>query len=360
MDLTEFLDDFTHRDWQETTDDGPLRFAMIGLGWWTRAEAIPAVEDSDLCETTVVVSSSTEKAEGATDLSPNIEHALTYDEFHDGAAADAYDAVYVCTPNALHLPYVETAADLDKAVLCEKPMEADVERARAIVDVADESGIPLMVAYRMHTEPAVRRMRELVQRGAIGDVVSVHGHMSQRMLDDVSADPDQWRLNPDLTGYGTSVMDIGLYPLNTARYVLDEDPVAVQAAMASEHEAFQDVPDEYATFTLEFPGHVYAPCTASQNANHASHLEVLGTEGKIRLDPAFFNRQPRALSVTRGKTTVDVDFPQVNQMEEEFDFFADRVLRGEDLPADGEHGLVDLEAIAAIHEAAEQGERVEL
>ena len=130
--------------------------------------------------------------------------------------------------------------------------------------------------------------------------------------------------------------------------------------MASDHDEFADVPDEYATFTLAFPDHTYAACTASQNAAHSSHLLVVGTEGTIRLDPAFFNRQSRALRVTSGETTLDVDFPQVNQMEEEFDYFADRVLRGKPLHADGEHGLVDLETIAAIHDAAERGERVEL
>jgi xylose dehydrogenase (NAD/NADP) len=360
MDLVSDLDEFTHRDWQETTDTGPLRIAMIGLGWWTRAEAIPAVADSDLCETTVVVSSSTEKAEEATDLADSIEHALTYEEFHDGEASEAYDAAYVCTPNARHLQYVDTAAELDKAVLCEKPMEATAERARELVATAEEGDVPLMIAYRMHTEPAVRRAKEIVQQGAIGDVVQLHGHMSQRLLADVSADPDQWRLDPDLTGYGASVMDIGLYPLNTARFLLEADPVAVQAAMASESDEFADVPDEYATFTLEFPGHVYAACTASQNANHSSHLQVIGTEGTIRLDPAFFNRQPRGLRVTRDQTSIDLDFPQVNQMEAEFDYFADRVVRGADVYPDGAHGLVDIETIEAIHEAAELAERVRL
>jgi len=64
-----------------------------------------------------------------TDGDGTIDHAITYDEYHDGVAADAYDAVYVCTPNALHLPYVETAAELGKDVLCEKPMEGSLERA---------------------------------------------------------------------------------------------------------------------------------------------------------------------------------------------------------------------------------------
>ena len=53
-----------------------------------------------------------------------------------------------------------------------------------------------------------------------------------------------------MTGYGTSVMDIGLYSVNTARYLLDSDPVAVQATMSSHDPAFEDVPDERASFSV--------------------------------------------------------------------------------------------------------------
>jgi hypothetical protein len=94
------VDDVTERDWQTAEDPGTVRVAMVGLGWWTRAKAVPAVEESAFCETTVLVSGSKEKAQDSTGLAESIEHGLTYEEFHDGAAAAAYDAVYICTPNA--------------------------------------------------------------------------------------------------------------------------------------------------------------------------------------------------------------------------------------------------------------------
>ena len=350
------VDDFTERDWQTTDTDGTVRFAMAGLGWWTRAEAIPAIEESTFCETTVLVSGSKEKAENATGLADSIEHALTYEEFHDGAATEAYDAVYICTPNALHLQYVETAARLGKDVLCEKPMEATVPRAREMVDVADGHDVEVMIAYRMQTEPAVRRAREVVRSGLIGDSVHVHGNMSQPLLD-VIPDPDQWRLDPDLSG-GATVMDIGLYPINTARFVLDADPTAVQARTTYGHEAFAAVEDEHAAFTLVFPDDVYAACTASQNAYRSSHLRVTGTEGEVEVDPAFFNRQDRGFRLSVAEQHYDVDFEQVNQMTEEFDYFAHCLLTGTTPSPDAEHGFVDMQVMRAIYEAAERDEPV--
>lgn len=362
MDLKAYFDGFTRRDWQVSdSDEGPVRFAMIGLGWWTREQAIPATEAGDLCETTAVVSSSAGKAEEVADAVDTVEAALTYEEFHDGAGTEAYDAIYIATPNARHLEYVETAATLEKAVLCEKPMEASVDRAEALVEAWEGVTAPLMVAYRMHTEPAVRRAKDLLHEGFVGEPTQVHGHMSQRLLE-INPNPDQWRLDPEMAGPGTSVTDLGIYPLNTARFLLDTDPVTVQAAMysGSDNGAFDDVPDERAAFTVAFPDGVFASCTASQNAHQSSHLRIVGLEGELTVEPAFFPDQPRRLTVSRGDVTADCTFDQIDQMTEEFDYFADCVLSGRDPKGDGEHGLVDMHAIEAIYEAAERGERVEL
>ncbi len=348
------VDNVTERDWQTTDDPGSVRVAMIGLGWWTRAEAVPAVEEAAFCETTVLVSGSKEKAQETADLAESIEHGITYEEFHDGAAAGAYDAVYICTPNALHLPFVETAARLGKDVLCEKPMEATVARARDIVEIADGHGIEVMIAYRMQTEPVVRRAREIVDSGLIGDPVVVHGNMSQSLLS-VIPDEDQWRLDPDLSG-GATVMDIGLYPINTARFVLDSDPTAVQARTTHEQEAFADVGDEHAAFTLVFPDGVYAACTASQSAYRSSHLRVTGTEGEVEIDPAYFNQQDRGFRLSVGEEHWEVDFDQVNQMTEEFDYFAHSLLTDTPVYPDAEHGFLDMRVMEAVYEAAARGD----
>ena len=354
--LPEFFDGFTGRDWQ-TVEEGTVRFAMVGLGWWTNEKAMPAVERSELCETTVVVSGDKGRAESVADSHHTVESGLSYEEFHDRASSEEYDAVYIATPNAKHLEYAATAAEFDKAILCEKPMEATVERAEQLVEACEP--VTLMVAYRMHTEPAVRRMRELIRQNFVGDAVAIHGGMTQRLLE-MNPNPDQWRLDPNLAGYGASVMDLGIYPLNTARFVLDADPISVQASMYSAHDAFGDVPDERANFCAEFPDGVTAMCTASQNARSSSYLQVTGTEAELRLDPAFFPSEPRKLRVRRGDLDTTIDFDQRSQMTEEFDYFADRVLAGAPVHPDGEHGLVDMNAIEAIHEAAETDSVVSL
>ena len=349
------FDGLAEHDW-ERTDGEPVRFAMIGLGWWTREQAIPAVEEADGAETTVLVTSSPEKAADLADELDSVTATLSYDEYADGDAADEYDAVYVCTPNALHRDHVEAAADHDKAVLCEKPLEANVEDAEALVEACEAAGVPLMVAYRVVTAPAARRARELIADGAIGEVVNVLGHMSDTVLDSVG--PDSWRLDPDLSG-GTTINDIGIYPLSTIGFVLDETPRAVQATTTAAQEAFEGV-DEHAAFTLEYSDSLLAACTVSHSADVTSSLRFVGTEGELALEGVFFPGTEKVLRLSRGGTEAEFRPDAPNQMTAEFEYFVDHLRGDADFEPDGQMGIDDMRVIEALYDSAETGERVEL
>lgn len=355
MDLTEWIPEFTRRDW-ETSTDGTVRFAVIGLGGFARDWSLPAFAETDYCRATVAVSGSPEKARRVADEF-DLEHGITYDEFHDGVAADAYDAVYVVTPHAYHREYIETAADLGKAVLCEKAMAATVEGAEAIAETVEATDTTFMLAYRMQLGPAVRRMRELIREGFVGDPVHVNSNFSVTMLEDPSEDADQWRLDEDVSG-GGALVDLGLYPLNTTRFLLDADPTAVYASTSSPDAAFADV-DEHIAFQLEFSDGVHAVCTASYNAHGSSHLTVTGTEGRLKLEPAFYEQKPQQVELTRDGVTTTVDLGSVNHLVEQFDYFAHCLLTDTAPEADEAHGLVDMRLVEALYESAETGTRVD-
>lgn len=353
----EYVSDVTRRDWQLDGVSGTIRVAMVGVGWWTREEAIPAVADSTYCETTVVVSSLKEKATAVAAETETIEYGLTYPEFEAGEATDAYDAVYVCTPNGTHLEYVAAAAEHGKAVLCEKPMEATVERARDLVSVCSEHGVPLMIAYRMQTEPLVRRAKELIAAGVIGDVVQVHSDDSATLLD-IFPDRDQWRLDPELAG-GCALIDLGIYPVNTIRFLLESDPVAVTGTTQSIHEPFEEV-DESVWFELQFEDSAGAVCTASHGAYGTSNLRIVGRDGLIELENIYHPWEDRSLAVDVDGDRTRFSPESVDQMTEEFDYFAHCLLTDSDPHPDGDHGLTDMIILDRIYEAADAGERLKV
>jgi xylose dehydrogenase (NAD/NADP) len=361
MDTTPTLDEhreaFEARDWavEGVAEEGPLRFALLGLGLFTRNSVLPAIEDSDLATASCLVSGSREKAERVA-AEAGADHALTYEEYHEGAASDGYDAVFVCTPNALHLEAVETAADLGKAVLCEKPMAATVEGAEGIVAACADADVPLMIAYRMQTDPGVRWARELVRDGYVGEPIHARGSMSQRLFGVREDDPGQWRLDPDLAG-GSSLIDLGIYPINTLRFLVDADPEAVQAIQRSPDDPFAGV-DEHVSFEARYGDGTLLAGTASQNAYEEGHLHLTGSEGELALESAFMG--PVRVRVDGDHGEARVGFEDVDEVFEELEYFATCVLAGRDPHPDGEHGLVDMQTIAAMYRSAETGERVEV
>jgi xylose dehydrogenase (NAD/NADP) len=343
------FEEYDGREWLASGVE-PLRFALVGVGGFTREWILPSVAEAELARTTCLVSGSAEKAERVA-ADHGVEHTLTYEEFVDGDAAEAYDAVYVCTPNATHLQYVEAAARMGKDVLCEKPMEATLDRAERLVEACEAAGVTLMVAYRVQTNPLVRWLREVVREGGVGDPVHVRGTMSQDVFEAVSPARDQWRLDDSLSG-GAALIDLGIYPLNTTRFLLDATPVAGGARVAVEDDAFADV-DEHVAFAVEYDDGTVGAYTASQRSHAASSLQITGTAGELTLEPAFFGHAAATLRTDAGETTVDPG--ETNELVAEFDYFASHVRRSERPGPDGRHALADVRAITGLYDAADTG-----
>ncbi|UPV74164.1 Gfo/Idh/MocA family oxidoreductase [Halorussus limi] len=362
MDLDAHFEEFAARDWQ-TAEEGTVRVALVGLGEFARDHVLPAVagdaggptDRTSFCEVTALVSGSPEKAESVAD-EYGVETVLDYDEFEAGEGVDAFDAVYVAGPNALHLDYARTAADHGKHVLCEKPIEASADRAREMVRACEDAGVTLMVGYRPQVEPATRRLRGLIRDGALGDPVAFHGWFTGHILE--QGGPDQWRLDPDLAG-GGALMDVGVYPLNAVRFLFGSDPVAAQATTSTPDAEFEGV-DEHVAFQLEFPEGETASCTASYRAQDDDRLRVVGTEGQAALNPAFNSEINPTLTLEVGDERVEYTGPYVNEVAEEFDYFAHCVLTDTRPEPDGRDSVADMEAVEAIYESAETGRQVEV
>jgi predicted dehydrogenase len=350
MALLDSLDGFEHRDW-DTHPDGQVRMAVVGLGNYGRTVSVPAIERSDYCAFTVGVSGTPETRRAVADEYG--VRTVDYEAYAEGVATDAYDAVYVATPNRLHLPHVETAASHGKAVICEKPLEVSADRARRLVETCEDATVTLMTAYRMQTDPVVRRLREAVAAGDLGTVTRAFGTFSYDVLGG-SRGPDQWRLDADLAG-GGALMDVGVYPLNTTRYLLDVDPVAVQGETRQSGPV--DEVDEHVDFQVQFPdtvGNFAATLTGRSKAVLALH----GTAGTVRLREAFQPRRERTLVVETDAGRAVFEAVGLDETREEFDYFAHCLLTGESPEPDGRDGLADVETMLAVYEAAQSGRRV--
>src|SRR5690606_1310562 len=138
-------------------------------------------------------------------------------------------------------------AKAGKHVICEKPMALNAKEGQEMIDACASAGVKLLVGYRMHFELKTLEVVRMRREGEFGTIRFFQGQCGFRI-----GDPTQWRLNRDLAG-GGSLMDIGIYAVNGARYMVGEEPVWVTAQETKTDPAkFKEGVDETVLFQLGF------------------------------------------------------------------------------------------------------------
>jgi predicted dehydrogenase len=330
-------------------------YAVLGIGKLTAQELLPAFRGSRFSSLKAVVSDDHDKA-----LEFAEAHGLTesdvysYDDFERLSDRPDVRAVYIVLPNAMHLEFTERAARMGKHVLCEKPLATTVEHAEKMVQVCADANVRLMTAYRCQYTPQHWAARDLIQGGKLGRIGLIEAVNVQ-----VEDDPTVWRLKREQAG-GGSLPDIGLYCLNTIRFLLAEEPVEVFAYQYStpDDPRFLEV-EEAVAWTMRFPSGTLATCSTSYNAARANYLRVHGDQAWLSLDPAFAY-QGLELEVVRQKSREKQIMDERDQFALEIDHFSRCILDDHQPFSPGEEGLQDQRIMAAIYESAKTNTPVKL
>lgn len=333
--------------------DGPvLRVAIMGLGGYgTRvAEAMLSCKKAKL----VGVISGTPSKIKAWQGKYNIpeKNCYNYENFDKVKDNPDIDAVYVITPNALHHGQVIRVARAGKHAICEKPMALNAKEGQEMVDACKNAGVKLLVGYRMHFEPHTLEVIRMRKAGDFGKVLFFQGLCGFK-----AGDPTQWRLNKQLAG-GGSLMDIGIYALNGARYMIGEEPTWVTAQETkTDTEKFKPGVDETIQFQLGFPGGAVASCLSTYNMNNLDKFFLNGSKGFAEMQPST-GYGPIKGRTHKGDLNQPVVVHQTLQMEE----MSEIILNGKQpvVPVDGEEGLRDLKIMDAIYLAARTGKKIDL
>jgi predicted dehydrogenase len=333
--------------------EGPmLRVAIMGLGsYGTRvAEAMNACKKAKL---TGLISGTPSKIRDW-QIKYNIpeKNCYNYQNFERIRDNPDIDAVYVITPNALHREQVIGIARAGKHAICEKPMAVNAREAQEMVDTCKQAKVKLLIGYRMHFEPKTLEIIRMRNNGELGKPLFFQGLSGFRI-----GDPTQWRLNKQLSG-GGAMMDIGIYSVNGARYMVGEEPAWVTAQeVKTDHEKFREGVDETITFQLGFPGGAMASCLSTYSLNNLDSFFLDGERGFAALQPAT-GYGPIQGRTHKGELTQ----PHITHQTIQMDEMAGIILEGKKpiVPIDGEEALKDMKIVDAIYEAIKTGKRVEL
>jgi glucose-fructose oxidoreductase len=331
-----------------------LGWAIVGLGSLAINQILPAFARSEHARVTALVSGHPDKARKlAARYGVAEKNLYTYDTYDRLRDNPEVDVVYVVLPNGMHAEYTIRAAKAGKHVLCEKPMANTPADCQQMIDACRQANRTLMVAYRLRYEPYNQALIKVVKDQEFGPLKVILADAGFSI-----GDPTQWRLNKRMAG-GGSLMDIGIYSLNAARYLSGEEPTEVHAM---EHTTpgdprFKEV-EETLTFQLRFPSGILANCTSSYGAPF-NRFRVVGTTGWAELEPAliYSNLKMRAGTWTKVEERQQ---PVVDHFAAEMDHLSECVMKGTSPLTPGEEGLKDLRIMMAIYESARERRLVRL
>ena len=153
-------------------------------------------------------------------------------------------------------------------------------------------------------------------------------------------------------------MDIGIYAINGARYMIGEEPTWVTAQETkTDSQKFKEGVDETIQFQLGFPGGAVASCLSTYNMRYLDRFFLVGQQGFAELQPAS------GYGPIRGRTSKgELEQPHTMHQTLQMDEMAAIILDGKQpvVPVDGQEGLKDLKIIDGIYEALKKGKRVDL
>ena len=337
-------------------EDRQLGFAVVGLGKLALGEILDAFAASRRARLTALVSGNAEKARRvAAQYAVPADAIYDYGNFDRIANDPRIDVVYIVLPNALHREYAERAFRAGKHVLCEKPMATNVADCEAMIAAAHAANRKLMTAYRCQFEPHNLTAMRMLRRNELGDLRIVSADIGRAT--DPSDPADQWRLNRALAGSG-SLFDIGIYALNAARFLTNEEPVEVRAQLfaAPGDPRFTEVEDVVA-WQMRFPSGTLFHGSTSYSYAFTNSIQVIGTRGTMTFDPSMEYHAQR-LRVRAGGQDRVMQWSPIDQFAREIDHFCMAITDNIPVVADGEEGLQDVRLMLAILEAGRTGRPV--
>jgi predicted dehydrogenase len=332
--------------------DKKVRYAVVGLGHIVQVAVLPAFAHAENSELVALVSNDETKLERL-GKKYAVPYCLKYEDYDEFLARGEVDAIYIGLPNHLHCDYTVRAARAGVHVLCEKPLAVTEEECELMMRSAQQHGVQLMVAYRLHFERANLEAVEVLRRGELGDVRLFESVFSQVVK------AGDIRLNSLARG-GGSVYDMGVYCINAARYLFRDEPLEVVAFSARGEDPRYAECDEMTSAILRFPNQRIATFTSSFGAAAVSTYRVVGTQGTLTMEPAYEYAMPLSYTVDTPLLQRSAHFEKRDQFAPELLHFSECVLSGRSPEPDGAEGLADVRIIRAIYESARSGSRIQL
>jgi predicted dehydrogenase len=319
-----------------------LRMGVLSTADIAISKVIPGMRRSTLVDVVAIASRQAGRADA---VGRELGIPRTHGSYEALLADPDVDAVYIPLPNHLHAEWAIAAMRAGKPVLCEKPLAMTADEAQRMVDVAHETGVPLMEAFMYRQHPSWVAVRELVASGRIGRLRAVDSWFSY-----FNDDPGNIRNIGEFGG--GALYDIGCYTINLSRMLFGGEPDEVLGRVVRDPALGVDI---LTSAILGF-GDGTATFTVSTRVETDQRVHLYGDRGRISIDIPFNippDRPTRVRVIAGGEPPVApgeevLDFPTADPYAAEADAFAAAVLAGSPVPVPPEDAVANLRIIERV------------
>lgn len=199
-----------------------MKIAVVGLGYWG-PNLVRNFLATDGVEGVIACDTMQRRLDNIKKKFPTVETTSSFDDLLD---RDEVVGIAIATPVSTHYPLGMKALEAGKHVLLEKPMASKTFEAEELLDLAYAKMLTLMVDHTFVYTSAVQKMKELIVRGDIGDILYF----------------DSVRVNLGLFQHDTNVIwDLAPHDISIMDYLIDEKPVAVSCMGINHFSEFEDI-----------------------------------------------------------------------------------------------------------------------
>jgi predicted dehydrogenase len=321
----------------------PLRLGVIGTGVAARLLHWPALEQlSDRFQIVAVANRSRDKGESFAAL-VGLDHTVVYTDYRDLLSRSDVEVVDLVLPPTLNYQVARDAAEAGIDIICEKPIAATLEEARAMAQLPDEYGVQLLIAENFRYDNAVRKTRSLIREGVIAPPFMISYQWMQPVPpeDEIASRP--WRRVPAHTGGFLS--DHGVHMVDAVRSLMGE--VSAVQAFALDLRDFLGGCDT-AVFSLRFASGAVGSIQWSfgVTSEPSTGIQLWSDDGTLLVSPDEVrlqkNGQPDKVFSISGPTS----------FANEFTDFHDALVRGTAPEMTAEDALRDLEIVLAAYQSS--------
>ncbi len=267
--------------------DKGFRWGIIGTGGIAKAFAIDLQRLPDH-KVAAVGSRSSHKGQA---FASEFTDCHAYGSYQELVADPNIDGIYVATPHPTHVSSTLLALRAGKPVLCEKPFAVNSREAKLMIDTAREMNLTLMEAMWTRFLPHIKMVRQILNSGTIGEIISVEADHGQRL----AALQIPRLMLPEFAG--GALLDLGIYPVSFAHMVLGvPDKITASAAFTTEGV------DSQTSVIFDYDSGAQAILTANMIAKSPCRAVISGTLGRIEIDRTFYN--PAAMHVVLNDESV--------------------------------------------------------